>query len=465
MKKINIYVTMMVAILAAFVASCSEDTTGRNTPPHLVLSESGVTNIYRTGATLEAALDNKDSRDISETGFIISTSTDFENLTMDDIRMSSACRVLTTEKPVKYGKYSMAATELSPNTQYYYCAYVYSGFSIARSETGSFSTTASNNPIFTELTVSNVTLSSADISYALLDIGGEDEVQAMELRWKPVAEGEVVTDLNSGNITAASSNNGQLRDLQKNTRYAVWVHCITTGGRNGYSKVAYFNTMNYTVGFTSSPVTTTGSNFIIHYAFTSSDKVIAKGVCYSLENVEPNINNRVEYDNDMSTSDINVVSPTLLNATYYVRPFVKIYKDNKEIIVYGDVQSVIVNNAALPTLSETTINDVSAFNAGFFASCTNHGGVKPYEYGFYYAEGNVDLSVEQNRNFAAIVTVPSSQVATDLSFSFFVSNLADDREYSVCAYAINSNGINFGPTRMFHTTKRVPQPGDIEFPE
>lgn len=455
----------MVAILAAFVASCSEDTTGRNTPPHLVLSESGVTNIYRTGATLEAALDNKDSRDISETGFIISTSTDFENLTMDAIRMSSACRVLTTENPVKYGKFSMAATGLAPNTKYYYCAYVYSGFSIARSETGSFSTTSSNEPIFTDPIVSNVTLSSADISFALVDIGGEDEVQTMELRWKPVAEGEVVTDLNSGNITAATSNNGLLRDLQKDTRYAVWVHCYTTGGRNGYSKVAYFTTLNYEVSFSGSPAATSGSTFSIHYAFNTAETVLAKGVCYSLENEEPNISNRVAFDNDMSTSDINVVSPTLINATYYVRPFVKINKDGKEIIVYGNVQKVNISNGALPTLSETTVNDVSAFNAGFFATCTAHGGVKPYEYGFYYAEGNVDLSVEQNRNFAAIVTVPSSQVGPDLSFSYFVSNLADDREYSVCAYAINSNGINFGPTRMFHTTKRVPQPGDIEFPE
>lgn len=443
--------TILLILLSMIFVSCEEDNFDMALAPEVTMGE--VKDISRTSAQLTADISRSENRSITESGFILSTFNDFEGMTLDEIRKSSACTVVTTDNPVTAGQLSLDVTGLQAMTRYYCCAFVSSGYSVARSEMKEFTTVEKSAPKFSDIVFSDITDSGCKASFQLLDIGGEDEVQTLELWYKAVGVSEepATLDKSECSIIDATGYSATLRELQQNRKYAVCVHIVTTTGRTAQSKVAFFITGSIYVAFATPTVNTGDDNVKIAQTISTSENVINEGVCYSSEVALTTDHNMKVFDSDVD-KNVNVTINGMQAGHYYIRPFAQISKDGNTSYVYGDVFEVTINGK-LPELSKCQIDTVASSFIRVRASVNNT--VVCKERGFCYVKGKDTPTIADN-------TVTVSDVKP---FYAELKSLESYTEYTICAYAISEAGVNYGDPTTVQTKKKTPSVGDIEFPE
>lgn len=443
--------TTILMLLALLLVSCEEDNFDMALAPEVTMGE--VTGLYRTGATLSANISRSEGRSITESGFIISTFNDFAGMTLDDIRASSACKVVTTESPVATGRLALGVTGLQAKTHYYCCAFVSSGYSVARSEIVEFTTMETSEPMFTDIVFSELTASTCTPSFQLLDIGGEDAVQTLELWYKPVGRSETPATLNKSecSIIDASGYSATLRELAQNTRYAVCVHVVTTTGRTSQGKVAFFTTGSINVSFATPAISSGGDVVSISQAIATDEEVVNEGVFYSSEVEMPTEHNIAVFD-PVVDKQVNVSLTGLKAGHYYVRPFAQVRKDGSLYYVYGDVVETDVEGL-VPELSECSIDSVASSFVIVSAAVSNS--VVCTERGFCYVYGSATPTLSDNT-----VTVTAGK-----PFSAVLQQLEPDTDVTICAYAISEGGVGYGVPVTVHTAKKTPSIDDIVFPE
>lgn len=444
--------TMILMFFSLFLVSCEEDSSDVALAPVVTMGD--VKDVYRTAVTLTANVERSEGRSIVESGFIVSTTNDFVNMTFDEIKQSSSCKVERTASPVTAGQMSLNVTGLEATTSYYCCAYVSSGYSVARSEMKEFTTAETSLPIFEDIVLSDIKISSCHVSTQIIDIGGEDAVKTFEFWYTKVGASETPATLNRSDchIADAPGYSVTLRDLEKNSRYAVCANVVTTTGRTAQSKVVCFTTGNINVTF-DDPSINIGQNFIdILQAVNTDETVVNEGVFYSSEVEQPNENNKYVFDENIDKS-INVSITDLPVDDYYVRPFVQVRKDDAIFYIYGDVVKVSIEEPA-PVLTACQIGDITSSSVAVSAEVTNS--VKCGERGFCYVYGTVTPTIADN----------TVTITTDKPFSTVLQPLNADTDITICAYAINSSGeVGYGEPVTVHTKKKTPSVGDIEFPE
>lgn len=444
--------TMILMFFSLFLVSCEEDGFDVALAPIVTMGE--VKDIYRTAARLTANVERSEGRSIVESGFIISTSNDFANMTFDEIKQSSSCKVERTPSPVTAGQIYLSVTGLQAKTHYYCCAYVTSGYSVARSEVKEFTTVESSQPVFEDITLSDLTVNSCHVSTLILDIGGEDAVKTFEIWYRKVGVSETPQTLNRNEcvIIDAPGYSATLRELEQNTRYAVCANVVTTTGRTAQSKVACFTTGTINVTF-AAPSINKGQDYIeILQAVNTNEMVINEGVFYSAEVKVPNENNKYVFDSEID-NNINVRITDLLVGNYYVRPFAQVKKDDVLFYVYGDVVEVSIEEPA-PVLSECQVGEITSSSVAVSAEVTNS--VKCGERGFCYAYGSVTPTIADN----------TVTITADKPFSAVLQSLKADTDITICAYAINNSGaVGYGAPVKVHTAKKAPSSDDNVFPE
>lgn len=441
-------------LLALLLVSCEEDSFDAALAPEVTMGE--VTDLYRTGATLSANISRSEGRSITESGFIISTFNDFTGMTLDDIRASSACTIVTTDSPVTTGRLSLGVTGLQANTHYYCCAFVSSGYSVARSEVAEFSTMETSAPMFTDIVFSDLTVSSCTPSFQLLDIGGEDAVQTLELWYKPVGMSETPATLNKSecSIIDASGYSATLRELEQNTRYAVCVHVVTTTGRTAQGKVAFFTTGSINVSF-ATPAISIGDDYVdISQAIATTEEVVNEGVFYSSEVNMPTEHNLTVFD-PVTDKQVYVNLKGLQAGLYYIRSFAQVRKDGTLFYVYGDVNEVYIGglHQPVPVLSACNVDSVASSFVEVSSAVTNS--TVCTERGFCYVYGTGTPTLDDNT-----VTVTGGK-----PFSAVLQSLVSDTDITIRAYAISETGIGYSEPITVHTTKKTPGIDDNVFPE
>lgn len=453
--------TILLILLSMIFVSCEEDNFDMALAPEVTMGE--VSDIYRTSAVLSADISRSENRSITESGFILSTFNDFEGMTLDEIRKSSACTVVTTDNPVTAGQLSLNVMGLQAKTHYYCCAFVSSGYSVARSDVKEFTTVETSAPRFSDIVFSDITVSGSKASFQLLDIGGEDEVQTLELWYKKVGHSESPTTLNKTECNTivnlnvnANDYSATLSGLEQNTHYAVCVHIATTGGRTAEGEVACFTTDNINTTFAQSINMITGEDFItIEQRINNGngENVVSEGVVYSSINPMP-----TEYDNKLLDNNVdnnvNVTISGLQEGQYYVRSFAQVNKDGNTVYVFGGVNDVTIEKLLLPKLSKCEIDTVASSFVRVRASVNNT--VKCGERGFCYVEGT------------GTPTIAGNTVAISAGKPFYaeLKSLKSDTDIIIRAYAINSKGeVGYSEPVTVHTRKKTPSVGDIEFPE
>jgi hypothetical protein len=304
------------------MAACEKDTEPANFAPKLATGEA--TNIYRTGATLSGSMEKAEGVVVKEYGILYST-------------LQSMAEYTEMKVDEKSGNnFAVQLQGLESDKTYYYCAYAHSGYSIAKGEIRSFTTGASNTPVFSALEVSGTDEKSFTVSTSILDEGG-GEILFSGFCWKETSvSGYLPTEKDEMKVIDNLSNYRlRIKDLKPGRQYAVRAYSVSTKGI-GYGETAYIITKMTDLPVVSSSVpqdSTETSITLLARILANGTTVTEKGFCYSTEMEEPTITGLKEIAYTPDTTIYATISSLKPGNTYYIRA----YAVGQQGVGYGDV--------------------------------------------------------------------------------------------------------------------------------
>jgi len=319
MKKIT---HLIICSLLLVMAACEKDTEPANFAPKLATGEA--TNIYRTGATLSGSMEKAEGVVVKEYGILYST-------------LQSMAEYTEMKVDEKSGNnFAVQLQGLESDKTYYYCAYAHSGYSIAKGEIRSFTTGASNTPVFSALEVSGTDEKSFTVSTSILDEGG-GEILFSGFCWKETSvSGYLPTEKDEMKVIDNLSNYRlRIKDLKPGRQYAVRAYSVSTKGI-GYGETAYIITKMTDLPVVSSSVpqdSTETSITLLARILANGTTVTEKGFCYSTEMEEPTITGLKEIAYTPDTTIYATISSLKPGNTYYIRA----YAVGQQGVGYGDV--------------------------------------------------------------------------------------------------------------------------------
>lgn len=340
MKKIT---HLIICSLLLVMAACEKDTEPANFAPKLATGEA--TNIYRTGATLSGSMEKAEGVVVKEYGILYST-------------LQSMAEYTEMKVDEKSGNdFAVQLQGLESDKTYYYCAYAHSGYSIAKGEIRSFTTGASNTPVFSALEVSGTDEKSFTVSTSILDEGG-GEILFSGFCWKETSvSGYLPTEKDEMKVIDNLSNYRlRIKDLKPGRQYAVRAYSVSTKGI-GYGETAYIITKMTDLPVVSSSVpqdSTETSITLLARILANGTTVTEKGFCYSTEMEEPTITGLKEIAYTPDTTIYATISSLKPGNTYYIRA----YAVGQQGVGYGDVITYTIpddGHQAVPPIV-TTLN-------------------------------------------------------------------------------------------------------------
>ena len=350
MKKISY---ILLCGLMLILSACEKDTESSNFAP--VVTTGSASNIYRMGATLSGSIQLTETNTAKEYGILFS---ELESMAEYD------------EYPVKDGStsYSVLIQNLEPGETYYYCAYASSGYSIAKSQIKSFTTTQSNAPVFNEVILQSKDEKSCAVSVELLDEGGS-ELLMTGFVWAEAGSGEPTIKSNVVNVEPQGSRmSATIKGMEPNKTYLVRAYGVNAQGV-GYSNSISVTTNTATVPVLSdiTRVDSTDVSVTVRSSIVDAGlgEVSKFGFCYSSESKNPTTDHlvveNIAGDSKNFSALIDGLKP---ETTYYIRA----YAINEKGTGYSET---FVYATPEPTLIEGSEGDVNVAEAGGLSKFIN----------------------------------------------------------------------------------------------
>lgn len=384
MKKIT---HLIICSLLLVMAACEKDTEPANFAPKLATGEA--TNIYRTGATLSGSMEKAEGVVVKEYGILYST-------------LQSMAEYTEMKVDEKSGNnFAVQLQGLESDKTYYYCAYAHSGYSIAKGEIRSFTTGASNTPVFSALEVSGTDEKSFTVSTSILDEGG-GEILFSGFCWKETSvSGYLPTEKDEMKVIDNLSNYRlRIKDLKPGRQYAVRAYSVSTKGI-GYGETAYIITKMTDLPVVSSSVpqdSTETSITLLARILANGTTVTEKGFCYSTEMEEPTITGLKEIAYTPDTTIYATISSLKPGNTYYIRA----YAVGQQGVGYGDVITYTIpddGHQAVPpvvtTLSAEDLGNSTAVLTGSIAT-DNLEGITSFGFTWQSKSSSIENVVIEN---------------------------------------------------------------------
>lgn len=170
--------------------------------------------------------------------------------------------------------------------------------------------------------------------------------------------------------------------------------------------------------------------------------VSAKGFCWSTTNASPTVSDSKHEVSGEGTSFATVLTGLAPGQRYHVR----FYAVNEKGTAYGAVHTFTTVKTYLPTLSATTVSDVTASSATVTSAVTSDGGAEITEQGFCYATVSMPTTADN-----VIKTTGGNMTVT-------ITGLAEETRFYVRSYAVNKNGTSYGEVTSFVTDKTIVLP-------
>lgn len=434
MKRIE-YI-LLCSLLVLWTA-CEKDTLPMNFSPALKTGEA--TEIYRMGATLSGSIQKSEGVVVKDCGILLSELQSMAEYTELTVTASDVTLL------------SVQVKDLQPGKTYYYCTYASSGYSMARGEIKTFTTTESNAPVFSELVMENKDEKSFTVATTILDEGGSDLILC-GFCWKLAEENatEPTVEDNVSNVSVGSSAiSMRIKNLKPNKNYLVRAYGINAKGV-GYGKTITVLTNNATVPVVSSitPIDSTALSVVVKASILSEGEsgISEIGFCWSAESQEPTTSH-LKYDatDQLGHSEFDTrIEGLKPETTYYIRA----YAINEQGTGYGDIYIFITGK----TFAVTTLSvDVHGVDIKAYGQVTL--GTPNYHHGFDVASNIDDLLNRTEDVISVDVHTNLSYNEVDGTFNGDVTNLKVNTTYYIRAWFIDfvTQDVIFGNVLEFET--------------
>ena len=442
MSKINLYKGIAMLAMLAMLASCEKDTLPTNFAPEVVTG--GPDEIYRTGVRyVKGKVNNPQDFNIEEYGIQYSLYDNFAVPTQ-----------VSSSNMDKNGNFSVSLEGLDPGTKYYYRTYAFGGYNTIYGLKREFSTVTTSTPTFGNNTVSNIDLTSFDISTILLDEGG-NALQMKAFIYKQVAnEDDKDLSMSTKDVKIVPVNNFEdvttINELYTGTLYAVRP-CAISGSGFGLGDITYVKTEKTDqtlLSLCTLSDSTTNSIVVEALVFSlGTHPIIEVGFCYSSENKNPNVDN-LTVVSELDGTTIKKATLTNLNSntTYYIRAYAK-SEDNSYAYSDKAVEYTVLEHKILE-VSTLIADEISTISARLMGNVRDN---------------NVAIS-ERGFCYSITETIPTVDNATRLAVNtnqFQYSTVIDviyNTIYSYRAYAVNEDGEVFYGEVLSFTTEDINLP-------
>ena len=288
--------------------------------------------------------------------------------------------------------------------------------------------------------VSSIAATTAQCS-GIISSDGNPTIKEAGVEWCTTSDFE-------SNVSCASTAKAKLgkfaceiTNLKDNTQYYVRAYARNSYGTI-YGEVLSFKTLDIVLPavLTDSVTNISPTSATVGGKVTDDGYglVAERGVVYST-NPNPTIeNNKVVSSSGKGTFTCNLSNLQEVT-TYYVRA----YAINQKGTAYGEEKSFTTTAIAIPTVTTSSVNNISYTSATIDGTVTDDGGATVTERGVVY-------STTPNP------TTSNSKVVSGSGKGAFTCNLTDLQDgvtYYVRAYAINEKGTAYGEQQSFMTKK------------
>lgn len=394
-----------------------------------------ITDITISSALLHATLVHWGSDTLPVVGFCYGN---HQNVTVEDNL------ILCVVKEKDTVSFSAPLEKLEDNKTYYFRAYAVNCKGVAYSEEMSFTTTEIILPSLSEVTISDITYTTAKAASEVKTDGGSAVLArgiCYSTQPNPTIESARIT---CGNGEGAF--NGVLTNLEDGKKYYVRAYAENVKGV-AYSEEAVFTTDAYGV-----PTVSTSEPSNISYTTATiggevkadgGKTVTERGVCYSTLPNPMIASSKMKKGSGLGSFTCNLTELTN-GTTYYVRA----YATNEQGTSYGEEKTFTTTDYGVPTVETTAVTNITYTSATAGGKVSADGGAIVTERGVCY-------SIEHNP------TVLNNVVAASYgglgSYTCALPDLTDGTTYYVRAYAKNVKGIVYGEETSF-TTAAYGQP-------
>ena len=392
------------------------------------LTTDSIKNITATSATFYGNIIGNDGLEILEKGFCWNIST--------NPTIANNFQIVSGNE---LGSFNSEITDMDVNTTFYVKAYLKNEAGTFYGDEMIFSTNDGLSSVTTN-SISDVTAISASCSVTIND-NGEFTITARGTCWSK-NENPTITDSHTTDGTGTGDFTSNLTELEANTTYYARAYSTNTNG------TTYGNQLSFTTEDGIPTLTTANISDITANSASSGGNITddggapitESGICWSTSS-NPTISDTHTNDGEGTGSFTSSLAELNVNTTYYVRA----YATNTVGTTYGDEFSFTTQDG-IPTLTTTSISNITATSASSGGEITNDGGLTITARGVCWSTSS-SPTINDNK------TIDSSGTGN------FTSNLAElevNTTYYVRAYATNSAGTTYGNELSFTTKTGLP---------
>ncbi|PKP30741.1 MAG: hypothetical protein CVU00_13425 [Bacteroidetes bacterium HGW-Bacteroidetes-17] len=341
------------------------------------------------------------------------------------------------------GSITSILTDLSPNTIYYFRAYITTATTTIYDTQGSIRTSTTGPPIVLTSDVSNIKLTSARSGGVATQDGGSP-ILNRGVVWSQSQNPSLENKLGqTSNGSGTGSFVSEIINLVQGTTYYVRAYATNAIGTS-YGIVKQFSTVPITASVvitgTISDITANSAQITAEVTSEGNGHVASRGVCWNSTG-NPSLENSLDHTNNGTGTGSFVSSIAGLSdgAKYYVTA----YAVNEGGASYGEIKQFSTLAIAPPEVNTTTVTEITINSAKIGGNVIGTGNGTVTARGICWSTSE-NPSLQNNLGF----TTNGSGLG---EFTASVSGLAQGTAYYVIAYATNEKGTSYGMVKNFNT--------------
>ena len=391
----------------------------------------GASDVTTNSAVLSGNITTDNGERITERGFVWMEGAGNPTIDSNKIKVSG-----TT------GEFTSTLKNLDPNKKYSFRAYAVNAEGTAYGDVKDFTTLVAL-PVLSDVVVSAITSTSADISSKVTSHGGET-VTEVGFYYSTDAAVDPSASKKVSQLYSSDSYSITVTDLSVYTKYYVRAYAKNSAGE-AYGEVGNFMTAPAApTVMTSGTAEITQSSAVLMGTVVSDngDAVTERGFVWLMGEGVPTTDSykvKAAGTTGAFTAALSGLEP---NKKYSFRA----YAINSKGTSYGETMS-FSTVAGLPEIANASVSDITSTTAVFSSVITAHNGSTVSEVGFYYSTSEVvDPATSEKVSLAY----------SNDSFSYSVSGLSVNTKYYVKAFATNSAGTVYSTVASFATLASTP---------